>query len=185
MRHAGPATLAAQCTSAQTCHLRRKSGLVDKDQPFRIQIELPIEPGAPALQDIRPVLLQCMCGLFLNVQPRPRSHAPTALRLILTRRSADKSTTISSSVTSLRSSISSRTNASCASSIDGRLQPCGRELGSPSFALAIQRIAVETPTSKRAAACRADMPEADAFNNRNRRSSVSGVLRPPSGSRHD
>ena len=66
MRHAGPATLAAQCTSAQTCHLRRKSGLVDKDQPFLIQIELATEPGAPALQDIRPVLLQGLWGFIVN-----------------------------------------------------------------------------------------------------------------------
>jgi hypothetical protein len=57
MRHAGPATLAAKCTPAQTCHLRRKAGFIDKDQPLQIQIELAIEPGAPALQDIRPVLL--------------------------------------------------------------------------------------------------------------------------------
>jgi hypothetical protein len=53
------------------------------------------------------------------------------------------------------------------------IQPCGRDVGSPSLALAIQRIAVEIPTPNRAAACRADMPAADAFNTRNRRSSLS------------
>jgi len=37
--------------------------------------------------------------------------------------------------------------------------------------LALHRIAVEIPTPKRAAACRADMPDADAFN-RIRRSSL-------------
>mgnify|MGYP003669653284 CR=1 FL=1 len=109
---------------------------------------------------------------FLNVHPRPRSQAPSALRLIFTCRSTDKSSTISSSVTSLRSSIRPTTNASCASSTDGRLQPCGRAVGSPSFALAIQRIAVEIPTPNLAAACRADMPAADAFTTRNRRSSL-------------
>lgn len=173
MRHTGSATVASKCTSAQTCHLRRKAGFVYEDEFVRIEVELTIEPDAPALQDIRPVLLQCMCGLFLNVHPRPRSQAPSALRLILNCRSMDKRPTISSSVISLRSSISSTTNASCASSADGRLQPCGRDVGSPSFALAIHRIAVEIPTPNRAAACRADMPDADAFNTRNRRSSLS------------
>jgi len=119
-----------------------------------IEIELAIKPGPSPLQDIRPVLLQCMCGLSLKVHPQPRGQAPSALRLILTCRSTDRRSTISSSVTSLRSSISSTTNASCASSADGRLQPCGREVGSPSFALAIQRIAVEIPTPNRVAACR-------------------------------
>ena len=63
----------------------------------------------------------------------------------------------------LRSLISSTTNGSCTSNADGRLQPCGREVGSPSFARAIHRIAVEIATPNRAAACRADMPAAVAF----------------------
>ncbi len=82
----------------------------------------------------------------------------------------DKCSTISSSVTSFRSSIRSTTNASCASSADGRLQPCGRDIGSPCIALAIQRISVEIPAPNLAAACRADMPAADALNTRSRRS---------------
>ncbi len=173
VRYAGPATFASQCTPAQTCHLRGKAGFIDEDQLLRIEIELTIKPDAPALQDIRPVLLQCVCGLFLKVHPRPRSQAPSALRLIFTCRSTDKRWTISSSVTSFRSSIRATTNSSCASTADGRLQPCGRGVSSPSFALAIQRIAVEIPTPNRAAACRADMPAADAFKTRIRRSSLS------------
>ncbi|ARM14817.1 hypothetical protein Bra5_PB00065 (plasmid) [Rhizobium phaseoli Brasil 5] len=145
---------------------------VDEDQFLRIEVQLTIEPGAPALQDVRSVLLQCVCGLFLKVHPRPRSQAPSALRLIFTCRSTDKRSTISSSVTSLRSSINATTNSSCASTAEGRLQPCGRAVNSPSFALAIQRIAVEIPTPKRAATCRADMPDADAFKTRIRRSSL-------------
>ncbi|ARM91195.1 hypothetical protein RHEC894_PC00161 (plasmid) [Rhizobium sp. CIAT894] len=78
---------------------------VDEDQFLRIEIQLAVEPGAPALQDVRSVLLQCVCGLFLKVHPRPRSQAPSALRLIFTCRSTDKRSTISSSVTSLRSLI--------------------------------------------------------------------------------
>jgi hypothetical protein len=134
---------------------------------------LTIEPSMPTIQDIRSVLLQYVCGLFLNVHPRPRSQAPSALRLIFSCRSTDKRSTISSSVTSLRSAINATTNSSCESTADGRRQPCGRGVNSPSFALAIQRIAVEIPTPKRAAACRADMPDADAFKTRIRRSSLS------------
>lgn len=40
---------------------------IDEDQLLRIEIELTIKPDAPALQDIRPVLLQCVCGLFLKI----------------------------------------------------------------------------------------------------------------------
>ncbi|ARM15089.1 hypothetical protein Bra5_PB00343 (plasmid) [Rhizobium phaseoli Brasil 5] len=76
-----------------------------------------------------------MCGLFLKVHPRPRSQAPSALRLIFTCRSTDKRSTISSSVTSLRSLINATTNSSCASTAEGRLQLCGRAVNSPSFAL--------------------------------------------------
>jgi hypothetical protein len=64
-------------------------------------------------------------------------------------------------------------NASCASKLEDLGQPCGLDIGSPSLALAIQRIVDEIPTSNRAAACRADMPAADAFDTRNRRSSLS------------
>ncbi|TCM78536.1 hypothetical protein EV291_105158 [Rhizobium sp. BK068] len=173
VRHASSTTLAANCTSAQTCHLRRETGLVQEDQLLRIEIELAIKPGTSPLQDIRPILLQCMCGLFLNVHPRRCSQAPSALRLMPTCRSTDRRSTISSSVTSLRSSIISTTNASCASKLEDLRQPCGRDVDSPSLALAIQRIAVEIPTPNRAAACRADMPAADAFNTRNRRSLLS------------
>jgi hypothetical protein len=162
VRHACSTTLAANCASAQACHFGRQPGLVYEDQLFRIEIELAIKPDSPALQDIRSILLQCMCGLFLNVHPRRRSQAPSALRLMPTCRSADR-----------RSSIISTTNASYASKLEDLRQPCGRDVGSPSLALAIQRIAVEIPTPNRAAACRADMPAADAFNTRNRRSSLS------------
>ncbi len=132
-----------------------------------------IEPDTSTLQDIRSVLLQCMCDLFLKVHPRPRSQAPSALRLMFSCRPADKRSTNSSRFTSLRYSISATTNSSCASMADGRLQPCGQVVSSPSFALAIQRIAVKIPTPNRAAAGRADIPAADAFKTRIRRSSLS------------
>ncbi len=173
VRHACSTTLTSNGTPSQARHLRRETGFVYKDQLLRIEVELPFKPGSPALQDIRSILLQCMCGLFLNVHPRPRSQAPSALRLMPTCRSTHRRSTISSSVTSLRSSIISTTNASCASRLEDLRQPCGRDVGSPLLALAIHRIAVEIPTPNRAAACRADIPAADAFSTRNRRSSLS------------
>ena len=69
MRHTGSATLAARRSPTQAGHLRGETGLVYEHELRRIEIELAVEPGAAALQDIRAVLLQCMCGLFLNVQP--------------------------------------------------------------------------------------------------------------------
>ena len=175
VRHAGPATLTTWRSSAQTRHLRRQACLVDEDQLRRIEIELAVEPGLTALQDVGPVLLQCMCGLFLNVHPWARSHALKALRLIRTDRSANSRSTISFSVMSLRSSISPTMKASCASRLDARRWPCGRGASSPIFARAIHRIALDMPTPNRAAACRADMPSSHAFRTRNRRSPLSAL----------
>jgi hypothetical protein len=64
VRHACSTTLASNCASAQARHFGRQSGLVYKDQLLRIEIELAIKPGSPALQDIQSILLQCMCGLM-------------------------------------------------------------------------------------------------------------------------
>src|SRR5690606_12976797 len=149
--------------------------LVDEDQLRRIEVELAVEPGSATLHDVGTVLLQCVCGLFLNVQPRPRSQALNALRLIRTDRSPKSRSTISFSVMSLRSSMSPTMKASCASRLETRRRPCGRGASSPIFARAIQRIALDTPTPNRAAACRADMPSFDAFRTRDRRSLLSAL----------
>jgi hypothetical protein len=80
VRHAGPASLAARCSSAQPRHPGRQAGLVDEDETSGVEVELTVEPGLPALQDVGTLLLQCMCGLFSNVQPRPRSQSLNVLR---------------------------------------------------------------------------------------------------------
>jgi hypothetical protein len=149
--------------------------LIYEDEPGRIEIELAIEPSAAALQDVWTVLLQCMCGLFLNVQPRLQSQALNALRPIRADRSVASRSTISFRVMSLRSSISPTMKASCASRLEPRRQPCGRGIRSPILARAIQRIAVDIPTPNRAAACRADMPSLEAFKTRQRRSPLSAL----------
>jgi hypothetical protein len=116
-----------------------------------------------------------MCGLFLNVQPWPRSQSLKALRLIGTDWPAASRSTISFSVMSFRSSIIPTIKASCASRLEARRRPCGRGDRSPIFARAIHRIALDIPTPNRAAACRADMPSSEAFNTRDRRSSLNAL----------
>ena len=98
--HAGPAAFAPRRPSAQTSHLGRQSGFIDEDQLRRIEVELAVEPGAAAPQDVGAVLLQCMRGLFLNVQPWPRSQSLKALRPMRIDRSAASRSTISFSVMS-------------------------------------------------------------------------------------
>jgi hypothetical protein len=48
-------------------HLRRGPGFIDEDEAFRIEIELLIEPGLPALQNVGAILLAGVRGLFLRV----------------------------------------------------------------------------------------------------------------------
>jgi hypothetical protein len=45
-------------------HLGRGAGLVDEDQPFRLQIQLGLEPGVPSAQNVRTLLLARMRGFF-------------------------------------------------------------------------------------------------------------------------
>ena len=80
LRHASPAPIPAWRTFAQAWHLGGQTGLINEDQPGWIEIGLAVEPGLAALQDVGAFLLQCMCGLFLNVQPCPRSQSLKVLR---------------------------------------------------------------------------------------------------------
>lgn len=48
-------------------HVRRRPGFVDKDQSFRVQIELVRKPATATLQYVRTVLLYGMASLFLRV----------------------------------------------------------------------------------------------------------------------
>lgn len=172
VRNASPAALSARSPTAQAGHLGREAGLVDEDKALRIEIGLSLEPITPPLQDIGTLLLQCMGGLFLNVQPRPRSQVLNALRRMETVRSVRSRAAISCNVMSRRFSISPTMKASCASRLEPRRRPCGRAARSPALARATHRIAVETPMPNRDAACRADRPFVEAFRTRMRRSSL-------------
>jgi len=50
-------------------HIRGGPGLVDENELLRIEIELGFEPRPTALQDIWPILLGRVRGLFLSVTP--------------------------------------------------------------------------------------------------------------------
>jgi hypothetical protein len=152
VRNASPAALSARSPTAQAGHLGREAGLVDEDKSLWIEIGLSLEPVTPPLQDVGTLLLQCMGGLFLNVQPRPRSQALNALRRMETVRSLKSRAAISCSVMSRRSSIRATMKASCTSRLEPRRLPCARAANSPVLARAIHRIAVEIPTPNRAAA---------------------------------
>lgn len=64
-RHAQPLALVAAAVGAG--HPGVGPRLVDDDQASGIEIELSIEPGLPPREDVRPVLLARVAGVFLCV----------------------------------------------------------------------------------------------------------------------
>jgi hypothetical protein len=57
-------------TSAMAAgHIGRGPGFVDEHEPFRLQIDLAVEPVPTLLQDVRAVLLDGMASFFLRVIP--------------------------------------------------------------------------------------------------------------------
>ena len=67
MRHAGPQALAPGRSSVAAGHVGRGPGLIDEHEARRVEIKLIVEPLLPSSQDVRPVLLGRVCGLFLRV----------------------------------------------------------------------------------------------------------------------
>ncbi len=65
--------------SAKPRHFRAQAGFINEDEARRIEIELFVEPVLATFQEGVAFLLQCMCGLFLKVQPRFVSQASSAL----------------------------------------------------------------------------------------------------------
>ena len=64
MREAHPQTLAPGAPAMAAGHVGRGPRFVDEDQTLRIEVELPFEPGAALAQDVGPVLLDRVAGLF-------------------------------------------------------------------------------------------------------------------------
>ncbi|AIC29885.1 hypothetical protein IE4771_PB00154 (plasmid) [Rhizobium etli bv. mimosae str. IE4771] len=90
--------------TAKACHLRRQTNLVYENRPLWIEIKLAIEPGVPPLQDIRLILLPMHVRTFQRFSNGVVAKHPVG-RLMGIRRSRNRRSPISSSVTSLRSSI--------------------------------------------------------------------------------
>ena len=62
-----PQALTAPAAAMTAGHVGGGPGLVDEDEPVGIEIELGLEPGPALLQDVRPILLGRVGGLFLRV----------------------------------------------------------------------------------------------------------------------
>jgi hypothetical protein len=67
VRHADAQALAARGAAVGSGHVGLGPGLVDEDQPRGVEVGLALEPGLAPLQDVGPILLAGMRGLFLRV----------------------------------------------------------------------------------------------------------------------
>jgi hypothetical protein len=128
-------------------------GFVDKDELFRVEIELGLKPSLTAFQDIRPILLGCMRGLFLSVT-RLRAKKRDSAEMLNEWPAAAKAACISASVASPSGPSRERMKSAWASiAFDRRSPPWRLGLMSPVVSdRAIHRIALEAPTLKCAAA---------------------------------
>jgi hypothetical protein len=62
--HSRPQPLAAWRPAVATSHLGRGSGLIDEHEPIGVKIQLAVEPGLTAVQDVGAALLVCVRRLF-------------------------------------------------------------------------------------------------------------------------
>src|SRR6201987_3673312 len=67
VRDESPQPLAPQGAPSRARHVGGRPGLVDEDELFQIEMELAVPPGFARLQDVRPLLLAGVRGLFLIV----------------------------------------------------------------------------------------------------------------------
>jgi hypothetical protein len=63
-------SLAFGTAAMATGHVGGGPSFIDEDQASWFEIDLPLEPITPLLQDVGAVLLDCMASLFLRVMPR-------------------------------------------------------------------------------------------------------------------
>jgi hypothetical protein len=69
MREAHPQALAPGAAAMAAGHVGRGPGLVNKHEPFGIEVEMAIEPLMPLDQVVGAVLLDRMASLLLRVMP--------------------------------------------------------------------------------------------------------------------
>ena len=118
MRDRRAAPLAFGRPAAKPRHLGVRTGLIDKDQPFRVEIELIVEPVLSPGLDVRTLLLDRVARLFLCVRPRfDRKYQIVVGWTRMPRLSIERSAS-SGNVISLISSTKPKMKASCASSFE-------------------------------------------------------------------
>ena len=103
-------------------HVGGGPGLVDEDEPLRVEIGLGVEPGAPLAQNVRTVLLDRVAGLFFRVIPRRRKNRDSADLDVASPRAASRPHS-SASVWSRSSSSAAITSAPRASIRCERVSP--------------------------------------------------------------
>jgi len=80
VRHGGAQPLTARAAAAGACHVGCGPGLVDEQQPCRVQAWLPLAPGVPCGGNVGALLLRSVAGLFLSVRPSRSSARSTCRR---------------------------------------------------------------------------------------------------------
>ena len=96
-------------------HVRRSPGLVDENQPVRIEVELAFKPGEPTAQDVGTVLFFGPGRLFLRVTPWRRKKRHRLVCVVFTPRAPSRSRS-SIKVWSGVSAMNSPIRPACASS---------------------------------------------------------------------
>ncbi len=69
VRETNAQPLASGTAPVRARHVRRGPGLINEYEPRGIEIRLRFEPCLALLQDVGPILLNRMAGLFLRVSP--------------------------------------------------------------------------------------------------------------------
>ena len=87
----------------------------DRDKLVWVEIGLGVEPGPPARQHIRPLLLAGVSGFFLNVMPRRSKNRHTVLSETRSPCARSRCDAISARVISGLSSTSAKIASPCAS----------------------------------------------------------------------
>jgi hypothetical protein len=73
-RDRSPATLPTRRAAEAPRHVRRDARLVDKNERFRVEIELALEPFLSRRGDIVPLLLRSVARLLLARDPMAREE---------------------------------------------------------------------------------------------------------------
>ncbi len=81
MRYADAQTLPFWGPAVAPRHIGRSPGLVDEDEPVRVEVGLTVEPGFPPRQDVGTILLRGMRRLFLRVILWRRQNRQSAATL--------------------------------------------------------------------------------------------------------